>query len=213
MGIRNNPCVPVFKHLRTHVLKQIRENGWNSIAIVSPTPGCGKSFMAANLGIALAMEVNQTVLIVDVDLHNAQIGWYFGLEDEKGVLDYLYDDEPVSDLLINPGFDRLVILPGGKRNEDVSSELLTLPKMTELVMDIKSRYQSRIVLFDLPPLLTSDDAMLFMSNYDAVLLVVEEGKTTPSEIQRSIALLEETQLAGVVLNKAQEKDCASVYQY
>ncbi len=201
MGVRNNPCVPVFKHLRTHVLQQIRENGWNSIAIVSPDSGCGKSFLAANLGIALSMEVNQTVLLVDVDFYRPKLGWHFGVENEKGIVNYLYDDYPVEKLLINPGFDRLVILPAGKGSEDVSSELLTLPKMTELINDIKSRYQSRIILFDLPPLLASDDAMLFMPNYDSALLVVEDGKTSPDAVSRSLSLLHETNVLGTVLNK------------
>jgi len=57
----------------------------------------------------------------------------------------------------------------------------------------------------LPPLLSSDDAVLFMNQFDAALLVVEDGKTTPDEVQRSLSILEETNLAGMVLNKMQGK--------
>jgi len=200
MGLKNNPHADVFRQLRTNVLRQLREKNWTSIAVVAPTAACGKTFVAANLGIALAMEVNQTVLIVDADLRNPRVGWQFGLDVEKGLLDYLHSDIPVEDLLVNPGFDRLVVLPG-RHTTSVSSEFLSLPKMSSLVEELKSKYQSRIILFDLPPLLTTDDALLFMPHFDAALLVVEDGKTTPEEVSRSLGILEETNLAGMVLNK------------
>lgn len=201
MGLKNYPHAGVFRLLRTNLLMQMREKNWNSIAVVAPTPECGKTFLTANLAIALAMEVNQTVLIVDADLHNPQLGWYFGLDAEKGLLDYLQGDTPVEDLLVNPGFERLVLLPS-RPAASASSELLSLPKMAALVEEIKTRYASRIVLFDLPPLLSSDDALLFMPHFDAALLVVEDGKTTPDEVRRSLAILDQTNLAGTVLNKA-----------
>lgn len=200
MGLKNDPHADVFRVLRTNVLRQMRERNWTSLAIVAPTAECGKTFVTANLGVALALEVNQTVLIVDADLRNPQVGWYFGLEIEKGLLDYLQEGVPVEELLVNPGFERLVLLPG-RRSTSISSELLSLPNMVALVHELKTRYQSRIVLFDLPPLLLSDDALLFMPQFDACLLVVEDGKTTPDEARRSLAMLEGTQLAGVVLNK------------
>lgn len=201
MGLKNDPHADVFRLLRTNVLRQLRENDWSSLAVVAPTEACGKTFTAANLAAALAMEVNQTVLLVDADLRNPQLAWYFGIQPEKGLLDYLQTDIQVEDLLINPSIERLVVLPG-RRSSTISSELLSMPKMSALVDELKSRYQSRIVLFDLPPLLATDDALLFMHHFDAALLVVEDGKTTPDEVQRSLAILEQTNLAGMVLNKA-----------
>jgi len=204
MGLKNDPHASVFRQLRTNILRQLREKNWSSIAVVSPTPECGKTFVTANLAIALAMEVNQTVLVVDADLRNPRVGWQFGMDVEKGLLDYLHSDVEVEDLLVNPGFDRLVVLPG-RHTTNISSEFLSLPKMTSLVEELKSRYQSRIILFDLPPLLSTDDALLFMPHFDAALLVVEDGKSTPEEVNQSLALLEETNLAGMVLNKSRGK--------
>ena len=200
MGLKNDPHADVFRLLRTQVLKQLRDNNWTSLAVVAPSAECGKTFVTANLAIALAMEVNQTVLVLDADLRNPQDAWYFGVNVEKGLLDYLHADIPVEDLLVNPGFERLVVLPG-RHTTSVSSELLSLPKMKSLVDELKNRYASRIVLFDLPPLLSSDDALLFMPHFDAALLVVEDGKTSPEDVRRSLAILEQTNLAGTVLNK------------
>jgi len=51
-----------------------------------------------------------------------------------------------------------------------------------------------------------------MPHFDAALLVVEDGMTTPEEVKRSLSILEETNLAGMVLNKAKGADI-SRYQY
>ena len=203
MGLKNDPHIDIFRQLRTKVLRKLRENKWNSLAITSASADAGKSFLTANLAIALAMEVNQTVLVVDADLRNPNVAWFFGLDVEKGLLDYLTEDMPLESILINPGFQRLVVLPG-KGFTTHSSELLSSPKMVTLVNELRFKYDSRIILFDMPPLLASDDTMLFMPNFDAALLVVEDGKTTAEEIRRSLQILEETELMGIVLNKSRE---------
>ncbi len=68
----------------------------------------------------------------------------------------------------------------------------------------KSRYHSRIIIYDLPPLLHVDDAMVFLPNVDSSLLVIENGKSTVSEVQNCMRLLDGTNLIGTVLNKADE---------
>ena len=62
-GFYNNSQSAVFRMLRTQVLKKMRGNNWQSLAVTSPTEGEGKSVVAANLAIAIAMELNQTVLL------------------------------------------------------------------------------------------------------------------------------------------------------
>ena len=74
--------------------------------------------------------------------------------------------------------------------------------MQSLVQDMRGRYADRIIVFDLPPLLRNDDAMVFVPNADACLLVVEDGATRPDDIERSVQLLQHTQLIGTILNKA-----------
>jgi Mrp family chromosome partitioning ATPase len=71
-----------------------------------------------------------------------------------------------------------------------------------LVEELKTRYPSRIVLFDLPPLLTAADTLAFSPYVDAALLVVEEGKTQADEAKRALGLLESTNVIGTVLNKS-----------
>lgn len=201
-GMEQNEFTDAYRILRTQVLQRLREKNWNSLAITSPGLNEGKTLTAINLAISLAMEVNYTVLLVDADLRHPSVHDYFGFQAEYGLSDYLTAGKPLSELLVHPeeipGF---VILPGGKPLAN-SAEMLNSPKMARLVEELKGRYPSRIVLFDLPPLLTAADTLAFSPYVDAALLVIEEGKTQADEAKRALGLLESTNVIGTVLNKS-----------
>jgi Mrp family chromosome partitioning ATPase len=147
------------------------------------------------------METTQTVLLVDANLRSPSIHDVFGLKDCPGLADFLLDDTPVEDLLIHPGIGRFVLLPGGRAISN-STEILTSPKMLALVEEFKHRYPSRVVIFDLPPLLHTADVLAFSPYTDALLLVVEEGKTTVEDIQRALLLVKDSRpVLGTVMNK------------
>src|SRR6266481_1260004 len=64
----SGPAGHAFKMLRTQVLQRLRQRGWNTLAVVSPTPEDGKTFTAINLAIAISGDSNVTSLLVDLDL-------------------------------------------------------------------------------------------------------------------------------------------------
>ena len=173
-----DPAETGYKILRTQVEQRMASKGWNALAITSPGAGAGKTVTAINLSIALAQEVHRTVLLVDLDFRNPNVHKRFNCNIDYGLVDYLLDDVPLSDILINPGIDRLVILPAGDNPTVNSSELIASPKMVYLVDELKSRCPSRLIVFDLPPILLSDDALAFSPFVDASLVVVSEGLTT-----------------------------------
>lgn len=196
-----------YKILRTRVLQKLRDQGWNALAVTSPGPAAGKTLTAINLAISLALEVDQTVLLVDANLRSPSVHRYFGIQPEFGLSDYLLDSVPIEKILVNPkGIGRFVLLPGKRPLAD-SAELLSSPKMAELVEELKSRYPSRIVIFDLPHLTTSD-TLGFTPYADAALLVVEEGGTTRDDLIQAIESLQPSPILGTVLNKADVPESA-----
>jgi len=199
----SNPQSGVFRMLRTQVLHKMRENNWQTIAITSPTAGEGKSLIASNLALAMAMESNQTVLLVDLDLRNPRISDYYSLGAKVGLKDYLEGDIELTDVLINPGVQGLVILPGKDRAEN-SAELLSGAKMMNLAENLKSKYDSRMIIFDMPPILQTDDVLLASKYIDCTLLVVEDGKNKESELVKAVQLLDSRKLIGSVLNKSEK---------
>jgi protein-tyrosine kinase len=192
-----------FKILSTQVSQTLREHHWTTLGITSPCDGEGKTLIAINLAISLAMEYHQTALLVDADLREPSVRHYFGWEPGTGLSDYLVSDTPIEELLINPGIGGFVVLPGG-HPQLKSSEMLGWRKMTQLVEELKGRYASRLIIFDLPTLLTAADVLAFAPHIDAMLLVVEEGKTRREDIGRAAELLSSTHLIGTVLNKSHE---------
>lgn len=192
-----------YKMLRTQVMQRMAAKGWNALAITSPTEQDGKTLTAVNLAISLARELHKTVLLVDMDLRNPCVGKYFGVETVKGISDHLLRGEPLSNVLVNPGIDRLVILPGREHVEN-SSEILASPAVGAMVGELKSRYPSRLVIFDLPPILLADDALAFSPYVDAFVLVVRDGKTRKAMVEQAVGLMDGMSILGTVLNDVTE---------
>ncbi len=214
-GSPQEPWVNAYKLLRTRVLQCLRERGnANTLAISSPTPGAGKSLTSLNLALSIALEVNKTVLLVDADLRQPSLHSYLGLEPRYGLGDYLTSGVPLEKILINPGIGKFVLLPAGKPRHN-STELLASPAMEELVKELKQRYRSRYILFDLPPMLAVADVLAFAPHVEATMLVVEEGKSREDDIIHSRELLENMNYIGTVLNKSYEgtKGSYSYYSY
>lgn len=199
-GSHDDKRAESYRQLRTQILRKLRENNWRTLAITSPNSQAGKSLTAVNLAISLSLEVNQTIMLVDLDLRNSSLLDKLGVNAEFGLIDVLEGRAELNQVLINPGFERLVVLPNGAQHH--RSEVLSSPQMGRLLSDIVNRYQDRLIIFDLPALLDDDDALVFAPYADAVLLVVESGGSKRSEIERCKQLLEGTQLLGTVLNKA-----------
>ena len=189
-----------FRMLRTQVLQRLKLGGYSTLAITSANRGDGKSLTAVNLAISLALHIDRTVLLVDLDLRRPRVHKYFGINPEAGLTDYLLDDTPLPACLINPGIERLVILPVRTPLQS-SSELLSTPKMIGLARELKTRYPERIVIYDLPPVLVSDDALAFLQHVDCCLFVVQDGQTPKGDILRAIDLLKGSNVIGTVLNK------------
>ena len=202
----HDAAAAAFRMLRTQVVQRMDENGWRSLAILSPGADDGKTTTAINLAINLANDRRHTVLLVDCDLRRPTIGSRLGINPEFGIDDLLQGDAVVEQCLYHPeGFDRLVILPA-RLTLAGSSEALSGPKGRELVTDLRSRYPERIIVFDLPPVLGTDDALAFLPLLECGLVVVAERTTHRDDLVRCMELLRKTPLLGTVLNKASETD-------
>ena len=190
-----------YRQLRTQLLKTMRDNILTNLAITSAHEGAGKTLTAANLAIALAKDTNMTVLLVDLDLNTPSIHQKLNLSPEKGLVDFLEGQAELDEILFDPGFDRLMVLAGRSAGKE-SSELLASPKMQDLMRNLCQQDEANITIFDLPPILRNDDAILFAPYADATLLVVEDGVTTEDQLQQSMHLLEKANVIGTIFNKA-----------
>jgi protein-tyrosine kinase len=208
-----NPVREEYKILRTHILQKTLAEQKNTLMITGPLPGEGKTLTAINLAISLSHEVHKTVLLVDADMRSPSVHTYFGFPRGKGLVDYLAGDASLPDLLVHPeGFDKLVVLPGGRAVAG-AAELIGSPMMGNLVQELKNFYPDRYVLFDLPPVLSFADPLAFAPFVDGIILVVEMNRTPRESIQKCVEVLKGFPLIGLVLNKVDKRAHEGYYYY
>ncbi len=170
-----------------------------TIMITSVIPREGKSFITANLGISLARGLDQHCLLVDCDLRRPSLAGLFGVNGGPGLADYLRDQTPLTELIGKTEVNKLSILPSGVPPVN-PAELLSSARMQDLIEELSSRYQDRIILFDSPPMLIAAEASLLASQVDTVILVVRQGKAGKEQVQKLIETIGPSKILGVVFN-------------
>lgn len=201
----SGPMGSAYKMLRTQVTQRMNRMHSNTLAILSPAAGAGKTLTAINLSIAIAAETGRHALLIDFDFRNPSIAKRLGFTPEIGAEDCLQSRRPIQDAMIKiEGHDRLTVLPARTRVEQ-SSELLMSQRTAEIVNEMRTRYANRVLIFDLPPVLQSDDVLAFAPLVQTGLVVVGEGKSRREEVTRTIELLRDLTIVGTVLNGSREK--------
>jgi non-specific protein-tyrosine kinase len=194
------PSLEAYKVLRTKILNQTREKGWNTIMITSALPAEGKTLTAINLSLTFAKEFSQTVLLVDCDLRKQHIHDMLGIDSRLGLVDHLMKDVPMNEIVIWPGIEKFTLISGGRTLQN-SAELLGSPKMKAIFLEMKNRYPDRYVFFDVPPLLSGSDALIFSSLVDGILMVVQAGKTSMEDVERAVEMIPREKFLGFVINR------------
>lgn len=190
-----------YKILRTRLHHHMQSDGMKTLMVTSPCAGDGKTLTAINLAFSFAKFYHQTVLLVDCDLRRQNIHKSLGYADSPNLIDHLLDHVPLSDTMVRVGDEKLVVI-SGPRTLEGSAELLGSPQMMDLVDEVKNRYQDRIIIFDLPPILFTADAMAFEPLVDGILIVVAFGKTSMKDVQKAVDGLPREKILGFALNRS-----------
>lgn len=173
----------------------------NLIMVTSALPGEGKSFSAINLAISIAMELDNTVMLVDADVARPSVLNMLGLPPSKGLLDVLQDNSlDISGVLLRTNIEKLSILPSGTAHSR-ATELLASDAMIRLLDDMASRYSDRIIVFDSPPLLLTTESRVLATHMGQVLIVVNAENTVQSAVKQAIATIESCPVKMMVLNQ------------
>jgi protein-tyrosine kinase len=201
-----------FRRLRTLIIKPGVVNTPKIIMVASAVSGEGKSLVAVNLASIIAAELNSYALLVDCDLRNPSLTRWFGLQEKKGLSDYLTGKVEMQDLLMKTSIDKLSILSGGSI-QDNPVELVGSNKMKTLIQDLKSRYENRYIIIDSSPILATTEPSVLNEIVDGIILVVKSGDTPRETIQQAVRLLNKNKILGVVLNNMQFKTKALFQRY
>jgi protein-tyrosine kinase len=191
-----------YDMLRTQILQEMDKNSWQFLAVTSPTAGCGKTVTACNLAMSIARLPERSVLLVDMDFQKPKVAEYLGINRKEGLLSILDGRATLASKIVQAclGPGKLLVLPG-EACRSGSSEWMASQKMSTLLQTIKRDFRSRIVIFDMPPLLVGDDVISILPRMDAVLLIAGIGNTSASDIKESQKHLKATPVVRVVVNK------------
>lgn len=199
-----------YKILRTRVLHRMAANNWYTLGVTGTSAGEGKTTTALNLAIALAQDPNAWVFLVDLDLQRPQLGAYLGMSYEYGLTDYLGGQAEFEQIVYDIGIKRLAVVPNASPVES-SSEYLLSTRMAEFINTLEAQTPRRIVVFDMPPIMVSDDVLAFAPRVDSFLLVVSQGLTARRTLANAKEVLSELNLLGVVLNRSTERNDSPYY--
>ena len=184
----------------------------NRIMVTSSLEGEGKSFVALNLALSIAMERDNTVLLIDADTTRPRLSQLAGIDSKFGLLDLLAGDDmsQVPEALFRTNIEKLTLLPAGKGRRQ-ATELLASGAMERLLQHLGSRYPERILIFDAPPLLGAPEPAVLASHMGQIIVVVEADKTMQKVLTKALTTIQSCPVVTTVLNKASSTEQGYFY--
>lgn len=186
--------------MRTRVLQQMRDNGWRRLAITSPTAACGKSTVAMNLAFSLQRQPDLRTLLLELDLRRPALAKMMGLSSESSFASVLDGTGSFDQHAMRYGAN-LAVATNTRPWRD-PAELLASRHIPAALEGIEEAYAPDLMIFDMPPMLSTDDMMAFARHVDCVLLVAGAESTSIKEVDIcEQELASQTNVMGVILNK------------
>ena len=216
---QRSQCADEFRVLKRPIIKNAKGGPestvtrGNCVMVTSALPGEGKSFVALNLALSIASEIDSTVLLVDADVANPNILKRMHLASARGLLDLLTDDSiELADVLLRTNVEKLSLLPAGTSHRR-ATEMLASMAMADLVAQMSARYPDRILVFDSPPLLATTEARVLASHMGQILMVVEADRTTQGAVLAALETIENCPIVLMALNKGSRAEVGGYYGY
>ncbi|QBF31992.1 CpsD/CapB family tyrosine-protein kinase [Thalassococcus sp. S3] len=198
---RDSAVAKSFDLLRTRLMQTLKANGWNRIAIASPTPGCGATFTAVNLALSLSRVPASRTVLMDLNQRAPGVAKALDIGTSGPMHQFLSGEVAMEDHLIR-ATETLALGLNGAPSED-AAEILHDPATGDLLGDMIASLRPDVVLYDMPAVLAHDDLAAFLPHVDGVLLVSDGEQTTAKHLAECERILEgQTQLLGVILNRA-----------
>lgn len=182
-----------------------------SIAITSPTPGDGKSFVAANLAMSFS-DAGFRTLLVDADTRRGGLHETFGMPMQPGLTEFLAGESDIDSVIRTTPHERLSILARGRKHRS-SPELLTSSQLPALTALLRERYD--VVVFDTPPLAAGIDAFAIAAAAQNLMMVLRVGKTDRRMASAKLELVDRlpVRVLGAVLNCVELRGEFEYYRY
>jgi protein-tyrosine kinase len=200
---RDDPTHIAFNLLRTKVYMALKANRWRTLAVTSPTAGCGKTMVSLNLAISLARQPNCRTMLIDLDIRKSDVARTMGLAAAKSISQYLGGHATLAECCLRVG-DNLILGLNTDRLKH-PAELMSASRINQMLRDATTAFAPEVIVFDLPPMLATDETIAVLSHVDSAVLVIAAGTTTAAQVDECDNLLRSHPgFLGAVLNKAHD---------
>ncbi|MFM0183728.1 polysaccharide biosynthesis tyrosine autokinase [Paraburkholderia aspalathi] len=168
------------------------------VAITSPAPSDGKSFLCANLA-ALIAESGKRVLLIDADLRRGRLAQYLGRSPNGGLTELLTGQVDLEVAARATGVDGLHFIATGAYPPN-PSEILTSLRFGEILARFEQQFD--LVIIDTPPLLAVADAAVIAHIAGSTVLVMRSGAHTEGHVAEALKKLRRARarVVGGVMN-------------
>lgn len=208
-----------FRRVKRPLLRQLFESypvGADEVGrvllVASASTSEGKSFTSLNLALAIAIEPELQVLLIDGDAPKQGLTQSFGLEDKDGLLDLAADNSVKSESCIyETDREGLFFLPAGKRRSN-SPELLGSSRTRELLTGLANTSGPCVIIIDSPPVLLANEARALLSSADQTLFVVRSGATSAMLVESALESIGSNKNLSMLLNDSASAT-SSEFQY
>ncbi len=194
-----------FRQIRTAINYTANPSAIKKIMVTSSISGEGKSFVAANLALSIAM-TGQKVVLVDMDLYMPQINSIFDVSNDIGISDYLTGKKNIDHIIKKTrASENLFVVPAGNNTNGNLSELILNKKAKELPDYLATIFD--VVIIDTTPVLAITDAYTISSWCDATLYVIRHAFTPKIHVQRldDNATLHHLKNTGIIFNGVKKR--------
>lgn len=171
-----------FRKLRISLSFLGIDSKHKKVLVTSSISGEGKSFIAANLAISVAL-TGKKVALVDMDLNNPTIAKILNVDRKEGVTEYLNGELDASQIIKKVvEHENLYFISSGQIPEN-PSELLSNNRAKELISYLDKEFD--MVIIDTSPIVLVTDGYLLTALCDATLYVIRH-KYTPKMLVKRI---------------------------
>ncbi|OEU63177.1 MAG: hypothetical protein BA867_07580 [Desulfobacterales bacterium S5133MH16] len=200
-----------FRKLGTTLLYAGSETKPRCFLVTSVASGEGKTFVAANLAISIAQNLEENVLLIDCDLRAPSVHARFGMHGVNGISEHFLKGIDILPLIQKTPVKNLTVLPAGGTSLE-SAKLLSSQRMSKALDLLKAGQENQFIFIDAPPPLLTAETAALAKYVDGIILVIQYGSTPRDMVAELIKYIGKEKIAGIVLNRYKMKR-AGYYKY
>ncbi len=186
-----------YRHLRASIMFADIDKAAKTVAVVSSLPSEGKTSMTYCLGRMAAMSGTKTI-VIDGDIRLRQLTEVSGLKPEAGLLEYLFGEARLGDVVVTDEKTGLHILPLTDR-KNTPRDVFGSRAFDALLSLLQETYD--LVIIDTGPILLMAETRVVTSKVDQVVVAARWRKTHRGTLRETMKILRDfhANITGVVL--------------